>query len=215
MPISGYCVIIQLIRPLATRGTLSVFVRETGYSRNPDSATQARPVISPVPLRINEPAGTFLCQTSSRGMTTVTPVRIGPCPGFKGPSPEINVVWPTFTPATSVIALKGPGGYCPTTMPRSRRRWRSCFGSAATMERQPEISETTQNRITSQAGCRPAGRTKCGDLNFMRAAMVWNPHIDLRMFRLNRSTQGKSLFLLPMHDENGTGRRVDGSDVGQ
>jgi hypothetical protein len=25
------------------------------------------------------------------------------------PDPEINVVWPTVTPATSVMALKGPG----------------------------------------------------------------------------------------------------------
>src|SRR6185503_17632096 len=71
--------------PLATRGTFNVFVRAIGYSRNPDSATQARPVISPVPLRTNDPAGTFLCHTSSRGMTTVTPVRTGPTLGLNGP----------------------------------------------------------------------------------------------------------------------------------
>ena len=95
--------------PLATRGTFNVFVRAIGYSRKPDSLIQASPVISPVLLRTNDPAGTFLCHTSSRGMTTVTPVRIGPSPGLSGPSPEMRVVWPTVTPATSVIALSGPG----------------------------------------------------------------------------------------------------------
>src|SRR6476646_12199762 len=94
--------------PLDTRGTFNVLVRAIGYSRKPDSLIQASPVISPVPLRTNDPAGTFLCQTSSRGMTTVTPVRTGPDPGLRGPSPEIRVVWPTLTPTTSVIALRGP-----------------------------------------------------------------------------------------------------------
>ena len=36
-----------------------VFVRAMGYSRNPDSATQDKPVISPVPFRTNDPAATF------------------------------------------------------------------------------------------------------------------------------------------------------------
>src|SRR6476660_1044792 len=108
IPIPGYCPIIQVITPLATRGTFNVLVSAIGYSKNPASLTQASPVISPVPFRTNDPAGTFLCQTSSRGMTTVTPVRTGPTPGFNGPSPEIRVVCPTLTPTTSVIALRGP-----------------------------------------------------------------------------------------------------------
>src|SRR5689334_6960813 len=92
MPISGYCAIIQVITPLATLGTFNVLVSAIGYSKNPDSLTQASPVISPVPLSTNDPAATFLCHTSSRGMTTVTPVRTGPWPGLSGPSPEIRVV---------------------------------------------------------------------------------------------------------------------------
>ena len=41
-----------------------------------------------------------------RGTTTVTPVRTGPCPVTSGPgSPAMSVVWPTRTPATSVMAL--------------------------------------------------------------------------------------------------------------
>ncbi len=114
--------------PLATRGRLSVFVSAIGYSRNPASAIHARPVISPVPFRTKPPAGTFLCQTSSRGMITVTPVRTGPCPGISGPSPAMSVRCPTLRPGMSVIALSGPGWYRPTMMPSSRARAR---GSAA------------------------------------------------------------------------------------
>jgi hypothetical protein len=39
-------------------------------------------------------------------------------------SPRIRVVWPTSTPATSVIAFQGPVGRVPVTMPRSRARGR-------------------------------------------------------------------------------------------
>src|ERR1700733_12196134 len=38
--------------------------------------------------------------------------------------PSINVLWPTLTPATSVIAFNGPGGRTPTSIPRSRIRGR-------------------------------------------------------------------------------------------
>ena len=48
-------------------------------------------------------------QTSLCGNTAVTPVRTGPSPFFKGPSPRTIVEWPTRTPSTSVIALSGPG----------------------------------------------------------------------------------------------------------
>src|SRR5437773_2392372 len=39
-------------------------------------------------------------------------------------SPRMSVAWPTRTPATSVIALSGPGGSVPMTTPRSRARGR-------------------------------------------------------------------------------------------
>ena len=35
---------------------------------------------------------------------------------------RISVALPTLTPATSVMALSGPGDICPSTMPRSRKR---------------------------------------------------------------------------------------------
>ena len=44
-----------------------------------------------------------------RGRMAVTPVRTGPLPDHELPSPEISVVTPTSTPATSVIALMAPG----------------------------------------------------------------------------------------------------------
>src|SRR5688500_4295055 len=58
---------------------------------------------------------------------TVTPVRTGPEPTVSGPSPEISVVCPTCTPATSVIALRGPGVPRPTERPRSRSRMPGLF----------------------------------------------------------------------------------------
>src|SRR5438046_8369379 len=54
-------------------------------------------------------------------MITVTPVRTGPLPTSSLPSPLISVVYPTSTPATSVIALNFPG--VPSNgIPRSRAR---------------------------------------------------------------------------------------------
>src|SRR6202167_5487997 len=76
----------------------------------PDSSPQALPVISPLPFCANQPANTGLERESGpRGSTAVTPVRTGPRPTCNLPDPEIRVVWPTVTPATSVMALSGPG----------------------------------------------------------------------------------------------------------
>src|SRR5439155_1133435 len=58
----------------------------------------------------------------SWGTTTVTPVRAGPSPTASLPSPRMIVVCPTRTPATSVIALFGPGRPRPMTIPRSLAR---------------------------------------------------------------------------------------------
>ena len=56
-----------------------------------------------------------------RGKTAVTPVRTGPSPTRSGPSPAMSVVWPTVTPATSVMAFSSP--VSPSKgMPRSRAR---------------------------------------------------------------------------------------------
>src|SRR6202034_4790025 len=105
-----------------TTPTLWVLVIITGPSRKPDSSTQAVPVISPLPFCANQPANTGLeSESRPRGSTAVTPVRTGPRPTCNLPDPEISVVWPTVTPATSVMALSGPGGPSEGP-PRSRAR---------------------------------------------------------------------------------------------
>src|SRR5690242_12550202 len=105
-----------------TTPRLCVFVIITGPSRNPDSSTHVVPVISPLPLSDHDPANTGLfIEPLPRGITAVTPVRTGPFPICSLPSPEISVVCPTVTPATSVIAFRGPGAPSNGT-PRSRAR---------------------------------------------------------------------------------------------
>src|SRR5580692_4771297 len=114
-----------------TTPTLWVLVIITGPSRKPDSSTQVVPVISPLPFCVNQAANTgFDKESRPRGSTAVTPVRTGPLPTFNLPDPEINVVWPTRTPATSVMALSGPGVPSNGT-PRSRARGFSGGGPAA------------------------------------------------------------------------------------
>ena len=111
--------------------TLVVLVSRTGPSRKPDSSIQVVPVISPLPLSENQPANTGSFDPLPRGRMAVTPVRTGPDPIFKAPLPEMSVVIPTSTPATSVIAFTGPG--CPWNgTPRSRARGFVCECKAAT-----------------------------------------------------------------------------------
>src|SRR5262245_30301221 len=99
----------QSITASRTTPTLNVLVIETGPQRNPLSSTQVVPVISPLPLRVDQAAITPSLTVLPRGKITVTPVRTGPLPGTRRPSPLISVTWPTSTPATSVMALRGPG----------------------------------------------------------------------------------------------------------
>ena len=96
-----------------TTPTEWVFVRAIGVVNVPESRIHSRPVSSPLPLIVCEAAKSG----SGGGMTTVTPVRTL--------SPSISVVWPTATPGTSVIALAGPVGSVPSSIPRSRAR---CIG---------------------------------------------------------------------------------------
>jgi hypothetical protein len=93
-----------------------------GPSAKPDSSTQVVPVISPLPLREYQPAKQGSSKLlSPRGRIAVTPVRMGPFPRTNFSEPSIIVVCPTCTPATSVIALKGPG-FPSNGMPKSRAR---------------------------------------------------------------------------------------------
>ena len=66
-----------------TTPTLWVLVIITGPSRKPESSTQVVPVISPLPLSVNQPANTESSEFLPRGRMAVTPVRTGPTPTFR------------------------------------------------------------------------------------------------------------------------------------
>ena len=111
------------IRASCTTPTLWVLVIPMAPPSIPASRIHSSPVSSPLPLSRCAPANTGSVQTSpSWGITTVTPVRTGPSPGRSGPSPVISVVWPTRTPATSVMASSWPGSIRPMRIPRSAVR---------------------------------------------------------------------------------------------
>jgi len=131
-----------------TTPTLWVFVIITGPARNPDSSSQVVPVISPLPFSVNQPPKTGSPSVAPRGKMAVTPVRTGPWPTTSLPSPLMIVAWPTVTPATSVIALRGPGVPSKGT-PRSRARGRLC---ACTVE--ATRSTAGSNRISGHHGVR-------------------------------------------------------------
>ncbi len=70
-----------------TTPTLCVLVIATGPSRNPLSFTHVVPVISPLPLSVDQAANTGSWFSLPRGWTTVTPVRTGPLPTTSAPLP--------------------------------------------------------------------------------------------------------------------------------
>src|SRR5260370_15250660 len=74
------CLTSHSITASRTTPTECVFVIITGPARNPDSSTQVVPVLSPLPLSVNQPANTGPPELRPRGSTAVTPVRHGPCP---------------------------------------------------------------------------------------------------------------------------------------
>src|SRR5580698_10550210 len=118
---AGPCFTFQAMTASCTTPTLWVLVIITGPSRKPESSSQVVPVISPAPFSVNHPPKTASLEAFPRGKIAVTPVRTGPTPTFSAPSPEINVVWPTSTPLTSVMAFNGPGVPSNGT-PKSRAR---------------------------------------------------------------------------------------------
>ena len=75
-----------------TTPTLCVFVIASGPSSTPLSWSQVVPVISPLPLRVNQAPKTGSGLPLPRGWTTVTPVRTGPLPTTSLPLPEMSVV---------------------------------------------------------------------------------------------------------------------------
>jgi hypothetical protein len=66
------------------------------------------------------------------------------------------VVWPTATPATSVIALSGPGARTPTFKPNSEARGR-LFDPGFWAETNIETSRNHVARMNLQAICAPDG----------------------------------------------------------
>ena len=72
----------------ATRGTFKVLVSRIGVSITPSSSTCGRPIVFPNPLPTKLAAGTFWSKgLPSPGQIAVTPVRAGPTPGTRAPSP--------------------------------------------------------------------------------------------------------------------------------
>src|SRR5213593_97622 len=140
-----------------TTPTLCVFVIITGPARNPDSSSQVVPVISPLPLSVNQPpkTGSPPPFVAPRGKIAVTPVRTGPWPTTSFPCPLTIVLCPTVTPATSVIALSGPGMPSNGT-PRSRARGRPCPG------RRDGRSSASSHRISSRQCVRKQGLPHLG-----------------------------------------------------
>jgi hypothetical protein len=76
-------------------------------------------------------------------------------PGTSRPSPSINVTCPTAIPATSVMALKGPG--CPENgMPKSRPRDRVCARPESMVAAAQSSTRATRRRHTPRD--RPDGQ---------------------------------------------------------
>src|SRR5687767_7005020 len=125
--------------------TLWVLVSITGPSSRPDSSIHERPVISPAPFNTKLPAKAGVVMVSRpRGRMAVTPVRT------LRPSARssISVTCPTVTPATSVIALSGPGLPSNGT-PRSRARGPARAADAARAAENVRMLRSTRNPVTN------------------------------------------------------------------
>src|SRR6266545_5671781 len=140
-----------------TTPTLCVFVIITGPARNPDSSSQVVPVISPLPLSVNQPPKTGSPFVAPRGKMAVTPVRAGPWPTTSLPCPAMIVLCPTVTPATSVMALRGPGVPSKGT-PRSRARGRLCACMEEATTRRAGTNRMSGRQGVGQEGTPHVGR---------------------------------------------------------
>src|SRR6266567_2455819 len=134
-----------------TTPTLCVFVIMMGPARKPDSSSQVVPVISPLPLSVNQPPKTGSPFVGPRGKIAVTPVRTGPWPTTSFPCPLMIVLCPTVTPATSVMALSEPGVPSNGT-PKSRARGRPCAG-----RKEGRRSSASNHRISGHQCIRKQG----------------------------------------------------------
>ncbi len=144
-----------------TTPTLWVFVIAIGPSRKPLSCSHVVPVISPLPFSVNHAPNTASALALPRGWTTVTPVRTGPLPTTSRPSPETSVVWPTSTPATSVIASSAPGvPPMSGTSPSSRARFLSAAAPSAASRVSADRTRTAHARRLQAVGRGRVGVTR-------------------------------------------------------
>ena len=101
---------MYLTSAVAAAPTLSVLVSRMGVSMVPSSSTCTSPMVLPKPLITADAARTLSRKRFPPwGSTAVTPVLMLP--------PSWMVAWPTVTPGTSVIRLRGPGVPLPIVRP--------------------------------------------------------------------------------------------------
>jgi hypothetical protein len=145
-----------------TTPTLWVLVIAIGPSRNPLSCSHVVPVISPLPFSVNHAPNTASPLVLPRGWTTVTPVRTGPLPTTE-PSllRDERSVWPTSTPATSVIASSAPGvPPMSGTSPSSRARFLSAAAPSAASRVSADRTRTAHARRLQAVGLGRSGVTR-------------------------------------------------------
>jgi hypothetical protein len=126
--------------------TLRVLVRMMGVSMLPSSRTWEYPASFPNPLKTWIAAGAFCRKILPPwGRTAVTPVRTE--------SPLIIVTWPTRTPATSVMAFKGPVGITPVVSPNSRGLGRAALSALAPGEGRRRTTQAISRKAPRKAVC--------------------------------------------------------------
>jgi hypothetical protein len=106
---SGWCRTVHWMVPWCTAPIEEVLVIITGPPSHPDSSIQVVPVISPLPLRVNQPANTGIPEVFPLGRIAVTPVRTGPFPTVIFPSPRIRVTIPDLDAGHIGDRIQRPG----------------------------------------------------------------------------------------------------------
>ena len=172
---------IHLHRCCVAHGADTVRVGDAapGLPGNPDSSIQVVPVISPLPLRENQPAKTGSADSRPRGQMAVTPVRTD----HAAFSFRQSVAWPTSMPLTSVMAFNGPGVPSKGT-PRSRARWAS---AGALSRNNRAAKEPREARIITIECCRFSGATLSSTRRGLRIGvleLIHRPRLGARIFSL-------------------------------
>src|SRR5262245_17454218 len=180
----------------------------TGPSSRPLSWTHVVPVISPLPFSVNHAANTGSGFALPRGCTTVTPVRTGPVPTTSLPLPDTSVVWPTSTPATSVIASRAPG-VPPIGRARSRSRG-FCACRAPGTARTATNATASAGKRMSVAPCRNRGANRAARPRRRDVAAVDDDH-SADDHERNALRGNRSIFVRRAVDDR---RRIEDRQVG-